>query len=242
MKSKYALEKSVAPDVDPQWAETFIVVLRARGVSGKNIYESLAEVNDHLASSGMSAEDAFGPARTYARSLGLPVSSESTIGMLYRKVWPILVGFVGMTLSMWAVESWHMATAIPVSFGRLAGAVYTIVTTVILPVIYEPIMSAGVKRRWVPLTVLIGWAVVLVGLVLIPGTALQVSPWPVGATGVILLVASTAWILRAPITDDPIENVGWFDTKSRRSRGELIRAWLFPVLTILFSLLWLLVA
>ena len=243
MKEKYALEKSVAPDVDPQWVETFIVVLRARGVSGKHISESLAEVNDHLASSGSSVEEAFGPARTYARSLGLPVSSENTIGMLYRAVWPNLLGFVGMTLSMWAVESWHAATAIPVSLGRLLGAIDTIVTLLLLPVVFEPIMSAGVKRRWVPVTALIGWAVILVGLIVIPQEpVLHVSPWPVGTAGVILLAVSTAWILRTPLTDDPVGKPGWLDAKPRRSRGELIRAWLFPAMTVLFALLWLLVA
>ena len=55
MADKYALVRTVAPDVDPEWADTVIVTLRLRGIAGSAIADALAEVNDYVRTSGEQA-------------------------------------------------------------------------------------------------------------------------------------------------------------------------------------------
>ena len=69
---KPSIEATVAPAVDHKWASDFIVGLRLQGVDGPEIGAALAEANDYVATSGLSAQEAFGYPWAYAASLQLP--------------------------------------------------------------------------------------------------------------------------------------------------------------------------
>lgn len=66
---KYDIELELAPNIDPQWSEEFILEARLRDVPGTTIGDALGEINDHCRSSGESPLSAFGAARDYAASI-----------------------------------------------------------------------------------------------------------------------------------------------------------------------------
>ena len=66
---KYDLELELAPNINPQWTEDFILESRLRDVPGKVIGQALGEVNDHCTASGETPQEAFGAAKEYAREL-----------------------------------------------------------------------------------------------------------------------------------------------------------------------------
>lgn len=86
------------PSLDPRWAEDVLVILRMREVSGARIGQILAEANEHCASSGESAQDAFGSAASYAESLdfdGQDRARDRVTPAYLARLGAMLVGAVG---------------------------------------------------------------------------------------------------------------------------------------------------
>lgn len=103
---KYSVELTLAPHVEGLWAEELLVELRLQGVSGTMIGEALTEVESHCAESGERAEDAFGDATGYARSLGLPRSPDESATAVAAAVIPVVVQLVGMYATTDAFDAW----------------------------------------------------------------------------------------------------------------------------------------
>ena len=75
---RYALEREVAPHVEPEWAEAVLLELRLLGVDGTRIGAALAEVDSHCVESGQTAEESFGDPVAYARRLELPATDDTS--------------------------------------------------------------------------------------------------------------------------------------------------------------------
>ena len=253
MRDRYAVEHTVAPKVDPQWAETFIVALRLRGVAGEQIADALAEVNDHLAECGLGADEAFGSASQYAASLNLPCGDDNTTSGIYRGIIPCVIGLVGSLTTAGAVKSWHDGVPFLVSIGTAVSAAAAIVVILALPLVIRRLAPSGPlvdrSRKGLAKTVLFGglfyvvWIfLLLVPLIILTKTLVQIPAWLAIVIGVLLLMASTALYLNLPYRDDPVE-----PPISRaagvvhpRLRGRLLLSFMFPAVTLLCSLLWLL--
>jgi len=252
MRDRYAVEHVVAPRVDPQWAETFIVALRLRGVAGEQIADALAEVNDHCAECGHSAEEVFGPANQYAASLDLPCADDNTTNALYRGAIPSVIGLVGSLTTAGAVKSLHDGVPFLVSIGAVVSAMAAIVGILALPLAIRRLAPssplADRSRKGMVKTVLFGglfyavWVfLLLVPLIVFTKTLAQTPSWLAIVIGAILLAASTALYLSLPYRDDPIEPpISRHATQQPRLKGRLLLSFMFPAVTLAFSLLWLL--
>lgn len=143
---RYALEREVAPHVDPRWAEAMLIELRLQGVGGAHVGEALGEVDSHCAESGEEAQDAFGDPVEYARSLGLPTSPEQEPTATARAVLPTVVQLVGMFLTLWSVPALVAGDPVDVSVGQALGAVVLAAAVGVLAWRAEPVLRMLVHR------------------------------------------------------------------------------------------------
>lgn len=91
-------EKRLAPAVDPDWANDFLLTLRAAGVSGDEIGGALTDVEAYVRDSGESALEAFGDPIDYARSLGLRPSEKQSAAEVAKVVAMVALQTVGMLI------------------------------------------------------------------------------------------------------------------------------------------------
>src|SRR5699024_7795615 len=97
--NRRSFEQELAPHVEKQWAEAFIVELRLQGVSGKNLGAALAEVDSHCADAEESAEQTSGDPAAYAKSLQLPTDPANSPRATVIRLIPTAVQIIGfMTL------------------------------------------------------------------------------------------------------------------------------------------------
>jgi len=251
MRDRYAQERTIAPTVDPQWAETFIVAHRLRGVAGEQISDALTEVNDHIAESGRSAEEAFGPASQYAGTLDLPGDVDNKTSALYRAVIPVILGTLGTLTAPLAVKSWRSEMLVVVSTGAVVSSLLAIVVMLALPPVYSRTLPkspfVGRTRKGMLQAATIGglvgagWmALVLVPLIVFTTPLVQLPIWPIFLSGIILLATSTILYLRLPYREDPLEPpLSRTTAQHPRFRGRLL-SFMFPFVALVFSLLWLL--
>jgi len=238
----HRVEARLAPDVDPAWAEDFILALRLRGVGGAAIADALAEVNDEVRTSGRSVEAAFGPAGEYAGRLDLPVDTPDAPAQAVRATAPAMVGFVGMMLTLEAVLPVRNGT--PVGFGLGMLLLAGVVCAGMIALALRPASALGfLTKRWVGPVGAIVMAGLLVGTALLRQEVLRVPAWPVGVAGVLLLVVTVTMYVRTRIPTDPLEPpLARTPAPARRSRANLVLAVAYPVVTLLVAVgLWYLI-
>lgn len=109
----------LAPHAEPQWVDEFVLEQRLLEVPGSRIGDALATVEAHLAETGESAADAFGPPRQYARLLA---ESEATVvsrGLSAGTVVSGVSGMAGIVLLPTAFQAWLEKDAVTVTTGDL---------------------------------------------------------------------------------------------------------------------------
>lgn len=156
---RFAVEQSLAPHVDPRWAEDFMLELRLLGLSGDQIGAALIEVESHCADSGERAADAFGDAGEYARSLRLQPRVDVSARALLWAVGPVVVEIMGMMLLVWGFTAWRRGEQLEITGGGLVG-----LAVVLLAVAALVRWSDAVLRLVVHRPVLV-WGVAMVGAV-----------------------------------------------------------------------------
>jgi hypothetical protein len=206
-----SLEAQLAPDVDPTWAEDFILALRLDGVDGAAIGAALAEVNDHVRSAQVPAATAFGPAARYARNLGLPPAADQDRRHVAAAVAPVVLWVVGLLVVPSAVRPIRDQTGVLVTWGMLVylGVVLALMAALTGAggAILAGLTKVPGRARWA-VAVLAGGVVgaaLLAALTLLDRPAVELPPWPVAVTGAALLVVGVAWQLSHTTADDPIE-------------------------------------
>lgn len=85
-------------DASQRWLDELAFQLRLRGADGRGTGDALAQVREHLAESGESAQDAFGDPAAYAAALDLPDASGGPAA-LARAASAGLVGYAGLSLA-----------------------------------------------------------------------------------------------------------------------------------------------
>lgn len=248
---RYALERELAPHVDPQWAEAVLLELRIEGVSGDQIGEALGEVDSHCAESGESAQEAFGDPVAYARSLGLPPSPGQGPAAIVGTVLPTLVQLVGMLLTLWSVPALRAGEGVEITVGQALAAAAVVAAVLLLVRRPEPVLRALVRRPVVG-TVAFGAvsAALVVPLLLLRGVLVTLPAGVTGVAGVVLLVVGVLVELartRRPDDTDPVvaplQDEGSVERRRREGRRvRVLGVLLVPTWTLVVTvLLWWLV-
>ncbi|MHA7272773.1 hypothetical protein ACX80Z_05045 [Arthrobacter sp. TMT4-20] len=96
---------------DQQWLTDFVLELSHRGVGGRDIGDSKASVESHLADSGESAEEAFGSPVDYAQALEFADTPDESLPPV---LLPALLGIFGLMHYLPAIAA--VAQGQPVRF------------------------------------------------------------------------------------------------------------------------------
>ena len=110
----------LAPDVDPDWAKEFAIELRLLGVTGARIGDALGEVNSHCQESEESAPQAFGDPADYARSLQLPIQTDTSPRAMLRSLSPAGLQILGMFILIRGFTAWRENGQLEITTAQLA--------------------------------------------------------------------------------------------------------------------------
>ncbi|MGY2079031.1 hypothetical protein [Modestobacter sp. SYSU DS0657] len=202
-------EQALAPHLEPDWVQEFVLELRLRGVGGGLIGEALSEADAHCADSGAGAGEVFGDPVAYARTLDLPVREDqtSTTAMLGAMA-PTGVQVAGALLLVNGVLRWRLGQDVGVTVGLLADLALLLVLGLVLARFSEPLLRGLVRH---PLVAGAVFALVVtattVPLLLLDGELAQLSAPLATAAGGAVLLAGAGWELaqhRRGGLDDPI--------------------------------------
>lgn len=212
VSARFALERGLAPHVDEEWAEAFILELRLLGVAGTTIGAALSEVESHCADSGAGAETSFGAATEYALSLSLPVSGDQSARATAIELAPTAVQLAGMFAVNWSFDAVLNGRPLEITAGHLALLVIMAAAIALLARFAEPILRVVVQRSVAGPIALAGGSIATiaacVAALLLLDTTVWSAPaaWCLGA-GAVTLFAGSAWALqrtRRSVIADPI--------------------------------------
>ncbi len=241
--------KTNTPHIDPAWSDSFLLELRLRGVAGSQIGAALAEVEAHCAESGETAHAAFGDARSYAAALALPPSPSPTVS-LRDELLPTGLGLGGMLLTLAAVGAWRSGSGVDVTGGSVAVLAVLVVGTALVVRHIAPLMRAIATHAWLAFVFAAAPVATFVCVFLLFGrtTLLTLPTAPSLAVGLLALAVSTFLTRRrADSLEDPVVGppqaggAGTLEISPTLDRiGGSVTPWLFPLLTVVMSPLFLL--
>lgn len=110
-------EHGLAPAVESDWVDEFLLELRLLGVSGARIGDALSEVQSHCEESGESALSSFGDPAAYARSLQLPAEEKAASAAVWACL-PTLLQLGGMASAHAGLLALKRSELIEVTVGR----------------------------------------------------------------------------------------------------------------------------
>src|SRR5690606_17919837 len=221
---------------DPRWAEALLLELRLQGVAGARIGAVLAEVDAHVVDSGETAQEAFGDAVAYARSLDLPEDPAQSSSSIGRTVAASAVQTVGMLGTLWSLRSALDGTPLVLPAGMLLVLVAALAGFVglwragdrVLRAALAPPVLTGVANRVVTA------ALVAVAVTLREPVA-TLPAVPVLAGAALALVVGTVWNLREQGTGDPVVDPLDDVPEQRTDRTARWGALLLPVVTVVLG-------
>lgn len=238
---RYEVERTLAPHVEPAWAEAAILELRLLGVSGERVGAALAEVDAHCVDSGEPAAEAFGDPVAYARSLELPGDDASRAGVAVAALPSVLQTF-GMLAVLWSVPALRRGEAVDVSTGAVGMLLMFGAVVAVIVVWSTPVLRLVVARPLVALAAGAGAiAATVTPLLLGRGTLVSTPGWLTLLTGVVALGVGVVWDRhRAGRDASPLVIPNEPPPRWHGGRVvELVAAWQAPVMTALLAVvLW----
>lgn len=237
---------ALAPDVEQDWVEAFVLEQRLIGVPGDRIGDALAVVQSHLSDSGEHAHEAFGDPVAYAReaATGRRIDDDADPSWVVGTG----LGLAGMLLTLFAVQAWIDGDGrVAPTVGHLVALGLVAAAFALLHLASEPFLRFALRRPWASLGLyVLHFSAMVAAFVLLPTPVAQVPAGAAVAVGVTTLALGTLleWRSRtAGQLDDPIlapgqsrparRGLGWFDR---------LTVLLFPLLTVAMLGLSLLVA
>ena len=193
----------IAPSVDKQWRDDFILELRLLSVPGPQIGDALMTVETHVVESGETAVQAFGEARAYAREIAEATQAAGRDGSIgVATVVSSMLGLLGLLATAGAFGSWLAGEPFAVTTGTLVGLGLLLLLASLLFVTRMLRVLAGHPWRAALLpALLIG---VMVGvLTLLTEQLFTVPAVLLGGGGALMLVAGSV--------------VSWFDLRDDTS-------------------------
>lgn len=212
------------------WRDDFVLALRLRGVTGAQIGDALAHVESYCAESGETADESFGDAGEYARSLPLAAapatSSLARLGTLVRTG----VSLAGVFVTTTAVAGWVAGETPALRLGPLVAVLVVTVAAVLL----TSRLALVVRHPWLGgLALALAVAAVVAALLLLDDPLLSVPPVPMTVLGVLLLVGPSIWatgrgvsaqadVVASPLDDPQV-------ARRANERSDLVVAWIIPL-------------
>jgi hypothetical protein len=194
------MQRALAPHVDEEWAESFVVEQRLLGVEGAHIGAALSEVESHCVESGQSAQIAFGTPVEYARSLQLPVNLENSPQAVTRSLVPIMVQVLGMYLLNWSFEAALRGPGLEITAGRLLIPAVCLLGMVAIARFAEPVLRTVVYHPIV--AGILAWLTffALAAICVVAFTSLDEAIWRVSAgwglaAGAAVLTGGVVWAI-----------------------------------------------
>jgi hypothetical protein len=234
----------LAPSVDKDWIEQFVLEQRLLGVPGTRIGDSLVLVESHVSESGESAQTAFGEPRAYATEDAPEQPARSPHRISREWGFALVLGLAGMLLTTFSAQAaFSGESTLSVTVGHV------VMLAIIAASLAVLLFAADVPLRMIarhPVRSGIGWILLLVAMVgallLLPHTIGRIDVWAATAIGVVLLAVGFLMQLRAylagRVQEEPIVGPG---EQPARSRSGLVAACVFPVATtVMIGFSWLL--
>ncbi|WP_336706327.1 hypothetical protein [Oerskovia sp. USHLN155] len=252
--ARYATERRLAPHVEEEWAEAFVIELRLLDVPGAALGAALAEVESHCAESGEPAAEAFGDPVAYARSLDLPVEPDGRWEVV-KVLGPTSAQFLGLLLLGWggsAVVLARRAGEVPsvdVTAGMLATIAVFGAAILLFYRFSSTVLRRGLERPVASFFALVGCMAVLVAVpVLLDGVLVTLPASPVAVAGGLALTVGTVWgavQARRGTLDDPIVSPLPGEPQEAPARGSRLLSatvtWVVPAFALAsLALTWLL--
>ncbi len=208
---RYAIERSLAPHVDAQWAEAVLLELRLQGVAGTTIAGVLTEVEAHVVDSGEDARSAFGDPVEYARSLELAPDPRQDPDAGPAAVAQSAAQVLGVSLLLSGAFALGGREPTAVTWGVLASALAATVVMAVLVRNGERVLRVIVAapRRLALLGLVLGavaFTLVVLPAALVRGVALRMPGSTALLVGALVLGSATAasvWRARRD-ADDPV--------------------------------------
>ena len=216
-----------------KWLDDLTLELRLKDVSGRSIGDSLATVQEFLADSGQSPEEAFGTPREYAAELvgaeirPIKKDMKTTVSLSTAN----LVVFLVFSA---ALVPWLEGARLLLGGWQLAGMAFLAALVLALP-LYLPFL---LRHFWALIAVpVVGGTAGVLSAMLAPKTAgdafLDLPPGPVLAISAgLMVIISLAGTVTA-LGEDPDPVVGPMEAtpaKTLKARWfEILTRWLFPI-------------
>ncbi|PYI37878.1 hypothetical protein CVS30_13140 [Arthrobacter psychrolactophilus] len=219
-----------------KWLDELTLELRLNDVSGKSIGDTLATVEEFLADSGQSPEEAFGTPRRYAAELAggsvRPFRKDMRRTLALGTTSLVLFLVFSAALTPWLAGGQLFIGGLQLIFWVVLAAI-----VVALP-LYLPFL---LRHFWAVLAVpLIGGTFGVFSAILTPDTAddalLSIPPTPVLliSVGLLIFLSTIGTVLNLREKPDPVIHPledGTTTTLKARWLG-LITEWLFPILAV----------
>lgn len=192
----------MAPHAEREWLDDFVVEQRMLGVPGTRIGDALATVDAHLADTGESAADAFGPPKEYARVLAESEASASSGpgGLGATGTLSAVLGLAGIVLLPRGFAGWLDGTAVTITRGDLLVAALIGALTVVLILFPVRVLRFLIEHKVAAL--LVGpvlMAVFVAGMVLWQTSVMNFAWLPVTLVALFALLVSTVLSWRDPL-------------------------------------------
>lgn len=186
----------MAPSVDKQWRDDFIVELRLLSVPGDDVGDALMTVESHVAESGESAREAFGEPKVYAREIADATGTAGRGGSMgVATIIGIVLGLVGMLVTSRAVATVLDGGPVEVTTGELVGLGVLLLLTGAL--FFTPTLRVVIDHPVLAALLPALATGVLVGIFLLLSEPLfEVPALPLAGAGALVLVVSavTIWV------------------------------------------------
>jgi len=216
----------LAPSVERDWSDAFILEQRLLCVSGRRIGDALATVEAHVAESGESAREAFGDPNAYARDLAEGAEKVGTLKRTF--IAASVLGPIGLLVISHATSAWLAGESAVITIGVLVGAAVLLVAVGALMAAPEAVLRLLLNKMWVGgLVVAVPVAVSVLALFALPGVALTVPASGLLGLGALLIAASTVLYWIDYSGDDAILAPG--EEPSRGSSGRLQLVLVMPL-------------
>lgn len=220
----------LAPSVDRDWANDFILELRMCDVPGDRIGDALVTVETHVRDSGEPVGEAFGEAIAYAREIAAGVP-ERRSAITARTAIAAVLGLAGMLVLPAALDAWLDGSAAPITVGLLSVAALTLLVLVAFLAAADRLMRLLMHRVWVlvlAMVLVMGGCVAL--LMLLPAVVASVPSLALGGAGVLLVAVSAVLTWIDLDEDDAVLAPG--ELPSRARSGRLATALVAPVFSL----------
>lgn len=145
--SKDAMDpRHLAPSVDPDWLNAFLVERNLIGVQPARLGDDLVTVESHVREAGEGAEEIFGDPVAYARAL--PAGADRETSLRRVDLAHICLGLAGLLLTNRAITGWLQSGELAVTGGDLASTALLALMTAVLLSAPEATLRVLIRRRW----------------------------------------------------------------------------------------------